>query len=226
MRNVLRKAIPFIVIGLFLLMAAILPELLGGDIKTWCETNLGRYWWALLILIFLLLFALAAKYNPGILGGLFPSNNNDKSTPNPEDNTHFYPKIKEYLKTRYQSRLDQKLANRQPVNLRRLPSFYGTSDETTITYVPYGPGEIQEEMAQTFREAKGRLLLIGAPGAGKTSLLLQLVLDLLKTEQDVLPAIINLATWTKDYANLDTWLREILPAELSVNKAPRSNLAG
>jgi hypothetical protein len=125
--------------------------------------------------------------------------------------------IKEYLTKRYEKRLSQKLAGRQPVNLRRLITTEGTSEETSAAFVPYSGDEIKEHIAQTFQEAHGRLLITGVPGAGKTTLLLQLELALLKTETDALPVILNLATWKKEYITLDTWLKEILPAELGVS---------
>lgn len=131
----------------------------------------------------------------------------------------FDASIKQYLTERYHLRLSQKLANRQPVNLRRLPTTEGTSKETSAAFVPYSEDEIKAHIAQTFHDAHGRLLITGVPGAGKTTLLLQLVLSLLQSEHDALPVLLNLATWKKEYITLDTWLKEILPNELGVSKA-------
>jgi tetratricopeptide (TPR) repeat protein len=131
----------------------------------------------------------------------------------------FDASIKTYLTERYALRLSQKLANRQPVNLRRLPTTEGTSEETSAAFVPYGDDEIKAHIAQTFKDAHGRLLITGVPGAGKTTLLLQLTASLLQSEPDALPVLLNLATWKKEYITLDTWLKEILPTELGVSKA-------
>ena len=126
--------------------------------------------------------------------------------------------IFDYLKKRYTNRLEQKLARRQPINLRRLPSTIGTSEETSAAFIPIESGEIQAEIKQTFQDAFGRLLIVGAPGSGKTCLLLQLVLKLLESERFAIPVILNLATWRNSYANLEDWLEEILPLELGANK--------
>lgn len=126
--------------------------------------------------------------------------------------------VRAYLQKRYTNRLTQKLANRQPINLRRLPTTEGTSDETANAFVAINADEIKAHIEQVFRKAYGRLLITGKPGAGKTILLLQLELALLSSEIDLLPVVLNLATWKKDYVTLEPWLQAILPAELGVSK--------
>ena len=121
--------------------------------------------------------------------------------------------IKEYLKKRYTNRLGQKLANRQPVNLRRLVNTDVVPEAMSPAFVPYSSEEISGALLQTFREARGRLLLVGVPGAGKTTLMLQLVLELLESEPGALPVLLNLATWSKEFTTLEAWLKKILPAE-------------
>ena len=132
--------------------------------------------------------------------------------------TKDFDTIRDYLKKRYTNRLDQKLAKRQPVNLRRIPSTEGTSEERAATFVAYNSEEIGGTMAQIFHEGRGRLLILGAPGAGKTTLMIQLVIELLDSELDSMPVLLNLATWSKNFITLDAWLKEILPAELGVSK--------
>lgn len=131
--------------------------------------------------------------------------------------TENFDTICNYLKKRYNNRLGQKLAKRQPVNLRRIPSTEGTSEERASTFVAYNSEEIGGTMAQIFHEGRGRLLLLGSPGAGKTTLMIQLVLELIDSEQDSMPVLLNLATWSKDFITLEAWLKKILPAELGVN---------
>lgn len=126
--------------------------------------------------------------------------------------------IKEYLNRRYDQRLNQKLAGRQPVNLRQLPTTEGTTEETSAAFVAFNPDEVKEHIEKTFADAHGRLLITGVPGAGKTTLLLQLALALLDSATDALPVILNLATWKNEYTNLETWLKEILPTELGTSK--------
>lgn len=135
-----------------------------------------------------------------------------------------YDTICAYLKKRYTNRLDQKLAKRQPVNLRRIPSTEGTSPERVATFVAYNSEEIGGTMAQIFREGRSRLLLLGEPGAGKTTLMLQLVLELLESEPAFMPVLLNLATWDSSFINLDAWLKKILSAELGVSERLTSEI--
>lgn len=128
-------------------------------------------------------------------------------------------KIKTYLTERYQNRLDQKLAGRQAVNVRKIPSTAGTSEDTSSYFVSINSEDIQGTIQNLFEEAKGRLLITGVPGSGKTVLMLQLVLALLKKKTPAIPLVLNLATWRKSYVKLETWLEEILPAELGINSA-------
>jgi hypothetical protein len=150
--------------------------------------------------------------------------------------------LRDAFRQRYRDRLTQKLASRQPVNLRRLTSTEGTSERVADTFVPYNSEEIKEEIGKTFQAAHGRLLIVGQPGAGKTTLLLQLADRLFDLEADALPIVINLTTWESGYRKLEpwmkpyidlskwqkredvykkleSWLEVILAAELNINKA-------
>lgn len=132
--------------------------------------------------------------------------------------TENYKAIKSYLKKRYSNRLDQKLASRQPVNLRRLVNTEVIPEGNKPALVAYKSVEVSGAMLQTFRDARGRLLLVGAPGAGKTTLMLQLARELLDAEPDYLPAVLNLTTWSKEYSSLEAWLNVILAAEIGVSE--------
>ncbi|MCB0532065.1 MAG: hypothetical protein KDD14_07675 [Saprospiraceae bacterium] len=132
--------------------------------------------------------------------------------------TENYKAIKTYLKKRYTNRLDQKLASRQPVNLRRLVNTEVIPEGNKPALVAYKSPEVSGAMLQTFRDARGRLLLVGAPGAGKTTLMLQLARELLDAEPDYLPAVLNLTTWSKEYSSLEAWLNVILAAEIGVSE--------
>ncbi len=127
--------------------------------------------------------------------------------------TENYQTIKDYLKKRYTNRLGQKLANRQPVNLRQLVNTEVLPEGNKPAFIEYTSEEISGALLQTFRDTRGRMLLVGVPGAGKTTLMLQLVLELLDAEPDALPVLINLATWSHEYITLEAWLKKILPAE-------------
>jgi hypothetical protein len=122
------------------------------------------------------------------------------------------------LLKRYKKRLDSKLASRQPINLRLLPTTEGTSKESGRAFVPISKEALKGHIAEVFQAAYGRLLITGVPGAGKTSVLLELAVGLLEKEMDRLPVLLNLATWKKEYTTLETWLKEILPAEMGIGK--------
>lgn len=72
---------------------------------------------------------------------------------------------------------------------------------------PIPPGT---SIARLFDEAGGALLILGAPGTGKTTLLLELAKDLLdRAESDVnhpIPVVFNLSSWSLQRLPLDQWL--------------------
>ncbi|MFI5909798.1 NACHT domain-containing protein [Dactylosporangium sp. NPDC051541] len=55
---------------------------------------------------------------------------------------------------------------------------------------------------------RGRVVLLGDPGAGKTALLLRLTLTLLATREQggLIPVLLRLSTWNPGEQNLDTWI--------------------
>lgn len=124
-------------------------------------------------------------------------------------------KVRNILVERYERRLGQKMADRQPVNLRILPSQTGTSKETAETYMTLVEKDVRAAIGDIFTQSNGRLLLVGLPGAGKTTLVLQLALHLLDRPGPGLAVVLNLATWRSEFKTLDEWLKQILPAELS-----------
>lgn len=141
-----------------------------------------------------------------------------------ETGSDYQKTIKAYLLKRYTKRLDQKMASRQPINLWLLPTTEGTSEETSANFEPIRTDALKGHITTVFQTAQGRLLITGVPGAGKTSVLLELAMGLLEKEMDRLPVVLNLATWKKEYTVLETWLKEILPAELGVSKPLAVNI--
>ncbi len=75
-------------------------------------------------------------------------------------------------------------------------------------------------ITQVYDEADGELLILGAPGCGKTTLLLELARDLLsraeREEQHPLPIIFNLSSWAMKQAPLVDWLVEELVSKYQV----------
>lgn len=211
-----RFILPLLVICLTILVAVV-PDIVSEEMKAWCLETFGpaypRYLIGLFILGSVILGVLSGDWGKG-------SSSSDKTKAVESAKSQLInQELRTYLKRRYERRLKQKLAERQPVNLRQFVSTEGTTEETSAIFVPYSGDEIQAEIGQIFKDAYGRLLIVGLPGAGKTTLLLQLAQSLLEAELDALPVVLNLATWQSSYINLKTWLEEIVPAELSTNKS-------
>lgn len=131
----------------------------------------------------------------------------------------YFEQIKEYLHTRYDKLLKDKLLNKQPIILKLIPSNEGVIKDINADFTKYKGEEIPEKIAEIFEYSNGKLLIIGDPGSGKTVLLLQLALQLLELEQDAIPIILNLVTWRSSFETIDAWLEKVLPLELAVNTA-------
>lgn len=138
-----------------------------------------------------------------------------------EQDENNYRTLRAYLQLRYAGRLRQKLGERQPINIRRFYSTVGTTPIGAAAYkdVVVPDTEVRQTMLETFDAADGRLLVVGHPGVGKTTLLLQLALALLEQRPDHIAAVLNLATWQSEFGSFDTWLDRILPLELGVSRA-------
>jgi len=70
------------------------------------------------------------------------------------------------------------------------------------------------QIVDVYDETDGGLLILGEPGAGKTTMLLELARDLLERAQtnrdEPIPAVFNLSSWAKKRTNLSDWLVEEL----------------
>jgi eukaryotic-like serine/threonine-protein kinase len=71
-----------------------------------------------------------------------------------------------------------------------------------------------EVLPQVFHDVQGKLLILGAPGSGKTVLLLQLAEALLHeaaSDNTVpIPVVLNLSSWAIKHEKLDVWIVEEL----------------
>ncbi|MGM3306807.1 NACHT domain-containing protein [Anabaena sp. WFMT] len=80
---------------------------------------------------------------------------------------------------------------------------YGNLDANKLLIETYGRDDIA-----------GKLLILGAPGAGKTTALLslaeQLICGALKNPQTVIPVLFELSTWRDDNQSIEQWLIEQL----------------
>src|SRR5262249_39816573 len=75
---------------------------------------------------------------------------------------------------------------------------------------------------QVFDQLNGAMLILGEPGAGKTTMLLQLARDLIaRAERDAtmrIPVVLNLSSWAEGQKPLGTWLVEALRTQYQVSK--------
>jgi hypothetical protein len=82
-----------------------------------------------------------------------------------------------------------------------------------------GPGELDGSSHQLTivlaRIPTGRMLVLGAPGSGKTTLMIQLVLDLLATRKsgERVPVLLSAASWNPLSQDLRSWLTTRLSAD-------------
>lgn len=127
------------------------------------------------------------------------------------DVRRFYDSLKERYEKRYLGKLD----GRFEITLEISENWDGQNiKEFKGEYE--GQGQIHEafEHIQTLFKEKGRFLILGNPGVGKTVLLLKLALELLKKadieKKEAFPVIFNLASWSDDYENFEDWLISVL----------------
>ncbi|WP_202815118.1 NACHT domain-containing protein [Leptolyngbya sp. NIES-2104] len=96
--------------------------------------------------------------------------------------------------------------NRSPLEAERRLQIHG-EDRGTIE---------NQLLIQTFGrdDVTGKLLILGAPGAGKTTALLglaeQLVMGALAQPKTVIPVLFELSTWREDSQSIEQWLTEQL----------------
>ncbi|MCC6724666.1 MAG: NACHT domain-containing protein [Saprospiraceae bacterium] len=214
----------FLLIALivFLLLAALISEVLGAELTSekgidFLIILLGENYIVKLIVVLVVSLAVPIFITPELIKGIFKREEKPLAL-SPEETQKNYDTIRQYLRQRYERRKDQKLAGDQLFNLRIKPTTEGTTPEKADTFITLQGKKTGEEIQQIFEKARRRLLVTGLPGAGKTSLLLNLALELLQTDPDHLAVLLNLATWRSDFPSFDDWLREILPAELGVTK--------
>lgn len=83
----------------------------------------------------------------------------------------------------------------------------------------------EKRMIDVFEDSQGELLIIGAPGAGKTTMLLDLCKDLINRattqESAPIPVVLSLSSWAEQQSSLLQWLivelrrRYDVPSEMS-----------
>ena len=187
------------------IMIGILGELMPDEIKPVLENLVGKenYWIAwtivLVLTIAIFLYLTFRKEKP--------------KTPTTEINllATETEKITENLIERYESRLIQKTGKRLPVDLKLTYTKAGTSDD----YKHWDKGirvsqKLKDNWVETLKKHQ-HILIIGQPGAGKSTQLLELAVAWLKEETCTqIPVVFNLAPWTKTDQHFHEWLEAAL----------------
>lgn len=94
--------------------------------------------------------------------------------------------------------------------------------DAVLKHLDYGDYNLPDttEIGQIFTDMGGKLLILGAPGAGKTVLLLQLVRSLLdRATTDTahpIPIVFNLSSWGEYHGSLIAWIVDRLWQEYQV----------
>jgi len=84
-------------------------------------------------------------------------------------------------------------------------------------------------LRQVFRDTKGKLLILGAKGSGKTVLMLQLaeiLLDEAETNNTPIPVVFNLSSWGNERKPLADWIAGELGRNYGVGKKLAAEFIG
>ena len=133
-----------------------------------------------------------------------------------------------FVEKEAKSRLKHSLHNRIFITLDKTEDSNQVNPPWTID-LKIGTGESEGLPSQmTITESydrqdiNSRLLILGAPGSGKTTTLLQLAQDLISRAQDntnqPIPVLLNLSSWKEDKQSIKDWIIDDLKQKYGVRK--------
>lgn len=210
-----RKSIWYLLIGLGVVVTAALSWVAGilepKDLPTVRGVDLGGVVESHPLLTFLLL--LAAAILIAVLTEVFGRGEQTSQ----EEPVEFTPQLRagllDVLGTRYKKRLEDPREQKVWLELGLKETPQALAPDPNLRLVgnrenrPVDRGKSIEDL---FDEP--RLLILGEPGAGKTTMLLQLALDLIeRAEEDSsepVPVVVNLASWARHGGSIREWLVE------------------
>ena len=108
------------------------------------------------------------------------------------------------------------------LSLQERPDALANPWHQTVQETRLPPRSLPEgtSITQIYDDTDGQLLILGEPGAGKTTQMLALTRELLKRaeqdEQHPLPVVLNLSSWATKQSPLATWLVEELSSKYRV----------
>lgn len=196
------------------LLSSITINLLTGseDIKKWLEAN-GVGTTKLIVGTIIISATLSLLTYLQIRRSQFPG-------PTTENFEADVKRLFDSLKERYQNRYQSKLDRRFEITLEVSENWNSDKPKT----YKFGAGSKISYAVDAIRKAfdeKGRLLIVGSPGSGKTVLLLKLALELLGNEfkeGQRLPVIFNLASWWEKHIKFEDWLIDVLNSGNGLSK--------
>lgn len=196
------------------ILIGILGELLPDEVKPILEELVGKenYWIAWTIVFVLTIAAF-----------LYLTFRKEKPQTQPTE-TNFFDKeetkITKNLIERYESRLEQKTDKRLPVDLKLTYTKEGTSDDFKHWDKGIRTGKIIKDDWVTTLQKHEHILIVGKPGAGKSTQLLELAVAWLKDEScPQIPVVFNLAPWTFDDQHFHEWLQSALVSGYGFSKS-------
>lgn len=204
--------LPLLLTVVLIIFGEALGDLWKEDVKALFQQNK----WLLLAFVGLL----------ALVGLLWDRRQNKENTvPETVDKDQYDEAFAEFRKNlleQYQTRLNSKTGRRLPVNLAAKSTDYGFDPDRAKVFLnkkTIESANIASEIDKILND-NGRLLLIGDPGAGKTTILLYAALNILNTsyssndskssdELQKLPLILNLATWNGGQGFADWYAQNI-----------------
>jgi predicted NACHT family NTPase len=150
-----------------------------------------------------------------VYGAVRPSLERGDPKTSVEDFECYAEQLRESLTDLYQQRYEQKLDSRIEIALEVRRDWSKGKVELIKDRFDHtkSVGSAVQVVSGLLAE-RGRLLIVGSPGAGKTVLLLKLAIALLEkasqASSESFPLIFNLASWSSDYSKFDDWLKGAL----------------
>ena len=133
-------------------------------------------------------------------------------------------KLLKALDREYQQMRSQSLNGAAAVYLAREqpPERLIRSWEITVKVGDRPRVKLSEKVSiiKVFDRLRGKLLILGNPGSGKTTTLLELLRCLLiranKNADEPIPILLNLSAWKQDYPDFSTWLIDRLQQQYKI----------
>ncbi len=209
MKSIIKHIVLFLSLLLLIIIISLSPELLGEPMELFLKNIIGeKYYLTVIIissLIALLFYTFWSEKDKIFIKKSYASKEKvtiDKSL----------AEVRLSFIESYQNRLNSKMAARLPINLQLKYSLEGSNEKVVLYNNKANKTKpLGDDLITIFNQHHGRLLIIGEPGSGKTSLLLQLALSLFEKENTLIPIVINIATWQERFSSISDWFNELLP---------------